>query len=64
MKILRTLVIIWGFVVVLVLPVLLWISHLSDEKFFTFQEYIISVLLFLLATYMLLDRSESRKASQ
>lgn len=64
MRILPTLLAIWGLIVILVLPVLLWISHLNNSKFFTFQEYTIAVLLFLLGVYVLRDSRVSGKEPQ
>jgi hypothetical protein len=62
MKMLRTLVIVWGFVVVLILPVMVILSHTGTQNFFEFRDYVISVLLFLLGVYIVKDSEVKRAA--
>ncbi len=62
MKILRTLVIIWGFIVILVLPVLLWFSHLGKGSL-DFRDYVICVLLFFLGIYVVRDDQRKGKTA-
>lgn len=63
MKHFRTIAIIWGFVVVLVLPVLLIVSHWKNYDLINFQQYIICLLLFMVMYYMVRDdqRAERRR---
>jgi hypothetical protein len=64
MKHFRTIAIVWGFVVVLVLPVLLILSNWKKYNLLSFQEYLICLLTFLVMFYMIREdnRADQRDA--
>lgn len=61
MKHFRTIAILWGFFVVLVMPVLLVISRLNEYKLLTFQEYVIYLLMFLVMYFMIRDEEKTTR---
>ena len=48
MKFLNTLVVLYGLIVVLVMPALHLLSYFSEFRFISFKDYVIAFLLFLL----------------
>ena len=61
MKHFRTIAIVWGFIVVLLLPVMLILSHWKNYRLITFQEYLICLLTFLVMYFMIREDERSER---